>query len=107
MNTVIISKSGKQQHLLLGKASVCRFHEFVIAARWANHRACDGHAQQGQRQGSHQHTRWPHAAKATMGKSLPHAATAMLGKSTACAGGAIKITITRQWMGVFDGGGIG
>jgi hypothetical protein len=30
---LIISKTGKLQHLLLGKASVCRFHESVIAAR--------------------------------------------------------------------------
>ena len=29
---LIISKTGKLQHLLLGKASVCRFHESIIAA---------------------------------------------------------------------------
>jgi len=40
-NAAIISKIGKLQHLLLGKASVCYFHESIIAARRRRRRAAD------------------------------------------------------------------
>ncbi len=49
----------------------------------------------------------PCTAKATTGKLLAHVAAATLGNLTACVGSAIKITITLQRTGAFDGGGIG
>ena len=75
--------------------------------QWANCRACDGQAQQGQQWASHRRVQWPRVMKATTGKLPAHAATATSGKLTACAGSAIKITITQQRTGAFDGGGIG